>query len=637
MTARFTLKQRLRYRFDNGLARGIWVVLIWLGAVTTVLVLLVSTVTWLLRLGPGDEPTSFPEGVWLAMGRYLDAGTFTGDQGSGYRVFSVLITLVGIFIGAVIIGLVSSAIERRLEELRRGQSAVIERGHTLIIGRSEKLPVVISELVEANRSTRGHVIVVLSPDDVVDVTDSLNRDVGDLGNSRLVVRSGEPTRLGDLRRMNPADAQSIIVLSPEVEESSAYVVKVILGLNRLLGAQSVVSILAEVEDTGTAVALREVVGDRLIAISPTQIIARITAQASRAAGLGLIYQELLDFDGDEMYFKLIPQHLVGRNLGEVLMSSATSTIIGLHSADGNVALNPPLDTVLASGDYVIGIAEDDSVFTMDLVPAPWELGDTRAWESMAAKRERTLLIGWNLMAPMIIDEIESHVATSSELVVLIDGDLHDSAVVSSTISSLGLVNQSLQLVEGDTNNRTAISAVAASGVFDHYLILCENPPFGVDEADARVLLSLMHLRSVGSVQNGNIVAELRDPNDVELANDGAGDDFIVSQRLISLLLAQLSESPRLRDIFADLFDADGAGITKHPAERYVPMGATTFGAVVAEARNWGVIAIGYECVDGVDGPVAAGKLSPGLRLNPAKDESVTFGPGDQIIVISRTG
>ena len=80
MTARFTLKQRLRYRFDNGLARGIWVVLIWLGAVTTVLVRLVSTVTWLLRLGPGDEPTSFPEGVWLAMGCYLDAGTFTGDH-----------------------------------------------------------------------------------------------------------------------------------------------------------------------------------------------------------------------------------------------------------------------------------------------------------------------------------------------------------------------------------------------------------------------------------------------------------------------------------------------------------------------------------------------------------------------------
>lgn len=70
------------------------------------------------------------------------------------------------------------------------------------------------------------------------------------------------------------------------------------------------------------------------------------------------------------------------------------------------------------------------------------------------------------------------------------------------------------------------------------------------------------------------------------------------------------------------------------------MGATSFGAVVAEARNWGVIAIGYQSVDwvdGVDGPVAAGKLSPGLRLNPAKDESVTFGPGDQIIVISRTG
>ena len=56
-------------------------------------------------------------------------------------------------------------------------------------------------------------------------------------------------------------------------------------------------------------------GNRLVAISSTEIIARITAQTSRASGLGLIYQELLDFDGDEMYVKLVPQNLVGRTFG----------------------------------------------------------------------------------------------------------------------------------------------------------------------------------------------------------------------------------------------------------------------------------------------------------------------------------
>ena len=281
--------------------------LIWLGAITAIVVFVVSAIAWLFKLGPANEPTSFLEGLWLAIGRYLDAGTFTGDQGSGYRIFSVLITIVGIFIGAAIIGLISSSLGTRLEKLRRGQSDVIESGHTLILGRSAKLPSIISELVEANRTNRGHAIVILSPDDVVEVGDALNRDVADMGNSRLVIRSGSPTRLVDLERMNPHDAKSIIVLNPENEESNAYGVKVILALNKILGESSSVEIVAEIEGEDTSEALRDVVGKRLIAISPTEIIARITAQTARATGLGLIYQELLDFNGDEMYARAVPQ------------------------------------------------------------------------------------------------------------------------------------------------------------------------------------------------------------------------------------------------------------------------------------------------------------------------------------------
>ena len=632
MSPRFTLKQRLRYRFDNGLARGIGAFLIWLGAITAILVLIVSVVTWLLKLGPSDEPTSFLESIWLAAGRYLDAGTFTGDQASGYRVFSVLITLVGIFIGAAIIGLISSGLDTRLQELRRGKSDVIEGGHTLIIGRNAKLPSIISELVEANRSNQSHVIVILSPDDVVEVTDALTRDVADMGNSRLVVRSGLPTRLADILRMNPHDAKSIIVLNPEGEESNTYGVKVILALHKILGESSAVQIVAEIEGEDTSQALREVVGNRLIAISPTEIIARITAQTSRAAGLGLIYQELLDFDGDEMYAKLVPQNLVGRTFGELLLASSNATIIGLQKADGSVQLSPPLSTVIASGDSAIGIAEDDSVFNMDLVPEPWQPNDARQWTPLEVKRERSLIIGWNQMAPRVIMEIEADVAPNSELIVLVNPELHNSALVTAQINRLGLTNQSLRLVEGDTIARASIVAATESGEFDHYLILCENPPFQVDEADARVLLSLMHLRSVHATTEGNIVTELRDPDDVELASDGDGDDFIVSQQLISLLLAQLSESPQLVEVFSDLFGAHGAGIAKHPFARYAPSSTATFAEVIAEARNWGVVAIGYQCSAATGQP---GFLAAGLRLNPPKDERIVFSAGDQVIVVTQ--
>ena len=104
MSPKFTMRQRLRYRFDTGLARGIWVVLAWLGALTVVAIFLIAAIMWLLRIGPDDQPTSFVDGIWLAFGRYLDAGTFTGDSGSNFRVLAIVVTVLGLFIGAAIIG-----------------------------------------------------------------------------------------------------------------------------------------------------------------------------------------------------------------------------------------------------------------------------------------------------------------------------------------------------------------------------------------------------------------------------------------------------------------------------------------------------------------------------------------------------
>ena len=44
-----------------------------------------------------------------------------------------------------------------------------------------------------------------------------------------------------------------------------------------------------------------------------------------------------------------------------------------------------------------------------------------------------------------------------------------------------------------------------------------------------------------------------------LAEVTRADDFIVSDRLVSLLMAQVAENPQLNAVFADLFDAGGLG------------------------------------------------------------------------------
>ena len=54
-----------------------------------------------------------------------------------------------------------------------------------------------------------------------------------------------------------------------------------------------------------------------------------------------------------------------------------------------------------------------------------------------------------------------------------------------------------------------------------------------------------------------------------LAEVTRADDFIVSDRLTSLLITQISENKRLRPVFDDLFDPHGAEIYLRPSGEYV--------------------------------------------------------------------
>ncbi|MFA7324316.1 MAG: hypothetical protein WC005_08155 [Candidatus Nanopelagicales bacterium] len=629
MNQHFTLRQKLRYRFDNTLSRGIWAVLIWLGVVAASFFVLIALILKVTGIGPDDESTTIFEGVWFALTRSLDPGTFSGDSGLRFRLVMLFVTLAGIFLAATIIGLISSAIDNRVETLRRGRSLVVEQGHTLIIGLSDKLTSIVSELVEANLSEKNRAIVVLTSEDTVEVTDGIRSLVTDLKTSRLVVRSGIPTRITDLRQGNPQSAKSVIVLRPE-DGSDAQVVKTVLALSRCIPDFDTVTVVAELEDADTASALTAAVGASLITVTPRDIIARISAQVSRASGLGAIYQEFLDFEGDELYSIPVTGPWVGRKFGELLLGSSGGTIIGLRTAAGSVQVNPRPETVLAAGDFAIGIAEDDSTFHLDVAPQDWSQPDMREWTPLPQQRERTLIVGWSDLAPLIAQEIEAHVAAESELHLLIDTASISEEVVA---SSMAMTHQRLIIHDGNPINGRDVERVLNDGPFDHIMLLSERGSYSADEADARTLLALMHVRrcTEDDPDTENIVAELMDPNDVELGGTTENNDFIVSQRLIGLLMAQLSESPHLRDVFADLFDSDGSVVAMHPVERYLEFGSHTFTDVIKAARDWGIVPIGYRAASAVDDALAIGN---GIRVNPSKNKAITFAPGDVIVVIA---
>lgn len=153
------------------------------------------------------------------------------------------------------------------------------------------------------------------------------------------------------------------------------------------------------------------------------------------------------------------------------------------------------------------------------------------------------------------------------------------------------------------------------------------------QADARTLVTLLHLRDIGSKCNQpfSIVSEMLDSRNRDLAEVTQADDFIVSDKLISLLLAQVAENKELAQVFQDLFDPEGSEIYLKPAESYVQPGMPfTFYTIVEAARQRGEIAIGYRLLADIHNPARA----YGVKVNPKKSDRVTFAAGDQVIVLS---
>ena len=83
--------------------------------------------------------------------------------------------------------------------------------------------------------------------------------------------------------------------------------------------------------------------DNVQAVLTNDMIARLIAQTSRQSGLSLVYTELLNFEGDEIYFKEEPA-LVGKTFRQALFAYEDSSVIGLrfagwhnkaHAADGD--------------------------------------------------------------------------------------------------------------------------------------------------------------------------------------------------------------------------------------------------------------------------------------------------------------
>jgi voltage-gated potassium channel Kch len=358
------------------------------------------------------------------------------------------------------------------------------------------------------------------------------------------------------------------------------------------------------------------------------LISRIVAQTCRQSGLSIVYTDLLDFDGDEIYFAALPA-LAGQTFGDALFAFEESTLIGLRPAGGRPMLNPPMETVIGAGDHVIVISADDDTVRLSSPTVSVDDSAIATTAPAVLRPERTLILGWNWRAPTVIRELDGYVAPGSQLSVVAD-----LAEVGPILDELRptLANQTITFSHADTTHRADLDSLDVPS-FDHVIVLCYSDVLEAQRADSRTLITLLHLRDLSdrSGKDFSIVSEMLDLRNRALAEVTQADDFIVSARLVSLLMAQVSENAELNAVFADLFDHDGSEIYLRPAREYVtPDAAVAFATIVESARRRGEVAIGYRVMPA---PGVAGS-GHGVRINPPKSDRVTLRATDAVIVLA---
>ena len=614
------MRNKLKYRFDNLMSKGTGVLIASLAIITLLMITIVSLIVWATGAGDG---TGFLSLFWMGVLRSLDPGTMGGDTGSFLFVAAMfVITLGGIFIFSILVGLLTTGISSKLESLQKGHSIVVERDHTVILGWSSQIFTILSELIEANSNQKNACIVIMSPTDKVEMDEEIRNRIPNTKTTRIVTRNGSAIDLNDLGLLSLHTARSIIINECDDANAIKALLAVINSPTTRTTPYNIVAVLREPKNVEVAkIAAR---GQAEIILEDA-IISRIIAQTCRQSGLSAVYTELLDFGGDEIYLRAFPE-LVGKTYGETLSLFASSAVMGLKTKDG-VRLNPPMNTILSEGDEIIAVTADDDTLLLNGSSAAIEESLFSSSPAAPALPERILILGWNENAERIIEELDHYVAGDSKITVV--SDLSEAKPAIRRIER-ALEHASVKHVEEDITQRAALDALLSEN-YPHIILLSDRSLEDVQKADANTLITLLHLRNIAETtgKQFSIVSEMLDLRNRRLAQVAKVNDFIVSDTIISLLIAQVSENNVLNAVFEDIFDADGSEIYLKPVEQYVRIGEpVSFYAVIEAARRKGETAFGYKITAESESETIPG----GIHVNPLKSASIRFAQGDRIIV-----
>lgn len=638
-----SFKDKFSYWFDNYMSKGSKSIFLAL-LITFIAGFILVVALRLLASSFLANDVNSEVGIWRIFLQMTDPGNMAQDNDSGWAVktFAIFSGMFGIIFFSAVIAFITTQLDLKLQDLKKGKSAVLEEDHILILGWNDDISDILKELIEANESEKDACVVILSPKIKEEMDDYILDKIEDPGTTRIVTRTGDTSSLRDLNRVAVNSAGSIIVLpeaTPDNSEaekaiSDAHIVKTMISIMASTNNnENETSIVTQVYSESNQQVITKI-NDEITLVYPEDMVAKIAVQTSRSSGLAAVYVDLIGFEGCEFYF--YNTNWNGLNFGQLPYHFPDGIPIGLRDEDGKIIINPPADTILKENDNIIIIAEDDS--TIDFKPSPiYQANDYNYHEKrIEAKKERALILGWNAKGYTIIDQYMDYMLEGSKIDIVV---LEVEDKLKKEIKKLDkeYKDHDINLIECNYFDFKEIMKLSPAK-YDNTIILSfmdENQ----EVADAKIINVLILLReaikqSAESDEDNNIhiIAEVLNSDNLELITHTGVQDAIISTKMVSKIIAQIAQEPDVLDIYDEIFEEDGSEIYLKPLDLYfedIPE-KVYFADLIHIAQKRKEICIGYR--KGSDSINSRNNF--GIMVNPKKNTEIIINPEDRLIVIA---
>ncbi|MFT4969653.1 MAG: hypothetical protein ACI9O4_001402 [Chitinophagales bacterium] len=645
------LSKRLRYKFEQFMAKGgssIFIsLLIAFLACFAIIVLIRGLILWFI--GPIEDYNTindFWDHMWYTFLQMTDPGNMYQDSfTTGWlRITTVIAGFAGVVLFSALIAFITTALDKLIYEFRKGRGIILEKDYTLILGWNERVIDIIRELIIANESEDYASIVILCKTNKEEVDDFLSKRLTNTLSTRVITANGDSSNINELRRINAVDAKSIIVMascsdSATHEEkmlSDTYAIKTIMAMITLQDGENELPIITEIFTEQKRKIVDFFDDENIIALDSWDIMGKLLVQTSLTSGLEMVYNEILSFDLSEVYF--YQADWGDTPFGELPYHFIDGIPLGIHKADGSLSLRPADDTILEEDDELLILADDDSTidFQTNKLFEPKDIAYTH--HALEQKSKRILILGWHDVGNIFVRESDEYLKEGSEFDIMIQ---EPSETIIEHIKEIDEKYPNIKITLHKENTLDIENLRKLNPyTYDNIIILSQNPEEkSAEKVDSDTLMILLLLRKIAKLENveistsdTKIITQVLNSDNQDLIIQTDVDDFIISNKLITMILAQLSEEPLIKKLYDDIFQEDGSEIYVKPASLYFDSFPVThdFATILGQARKRDEICLGIR----FGGLSKNAEENFGVKLNPQKDAKFELTENDFLVVLA---